>query len=106
MAVIDEHIFIDPTRTGRIGTNGGMNVCGKPAGNRLQILDNPRARPINIRPVFEDHEDVRIVKHGLGTHRLYLRRGQQSSDDWVGNLVFDDVRRLTLPVGVNDDLHV
>ena len=76
VAVIDEHIFIDPTRTGRVRADGRMHICRKPTGNRLQILHNPRTRPINIRSVFEDNEDVGIIEHGLRAYRFYSRRSQ------------------------------
>src|SRR6266849_3505045 len=106
VTVIDEHILVDPTRTGRIGTDGGMDVCGKPTGNRLQILHNPRTGPIDIGPVLKHHKDVGVIEHGLRAYRFHPRRSQQGSDDWVGDLIFDDVGWLAFPIGVNDHLHI
>ena len=74
MAVIDERIFIDPTGAGSVGADGGMNVCGKPDSNRLQILHNPRTGPINIGAVFEHDEDVGVIEHGLRAYRFHPRR--------------------------------
>src|SRR5256885_12798808 len=79
VAVIDEHVLINPTRTGRVRTDRRMHVCGKPAGNRLQILHNPRTGPVNVGPVFEDNKDVRVIEHGLRAYRLHLRRSQEGS---------------------------
>src|SRR6266849_9338366 len=104
--VIDEHIFIDPAGSGRVRADGRMNVCGKPTRDRLQILHNPRTSPINVRPVFEDNKDVRVIEHGLCAYRLHLRRSQEGSDNGVGDLIFDDVGWFAFPVGVNDHLHV
>ena len=104
--VIDEHIFIDPTSARCIGTNGRMYVCRKPSGDRLQVLHDPRTGPIDIRPVFEDHEDIGVIEHGLRAYRFHPRCGQQGRHDRVRNLIFISVGGLTLPVGMNDDLHV
>src|SRR5580700_322551 len=106
LTVIDEHILVDPTRTGRIGTDGGTDVCGKPTGNRLQILHNPRTGPIDIGPVLKHHKDVGVIEHGLRAYRFHPRPSQQRSDDWIGDLIFDDVGWLAFPIGVNDHLHI
>src|SRR5438874_601671 len=106
MAVIDEHILIDPTRTGRVRADDRMHIGRKPAGNRLQILHNARTGPINIGTVFKYDEDVGVIDHGLRAYRLHLRRSQERGHDGVSNLVFDDVGRFTFPAGVNDYLHV
>ena len=37
---------------------------------------------------------------------LTCGRRQHGGYDWIRNLVFDDVRRLPHPLGVNDDLDV
>ena len=106
MATINERVLIDPSGAGGVRTNGGMYVCGKAPGNRLQILHNSGTSPINIGPVFEHNEDVRIVEHGLGAYRFHPRRSQERGHDRVGDLVFDDVGWLAFPIGVDDYLHV
>ena len=106
VAVIDEHILIDPTRTGRVRADRRMHIGRKPAGNRLQILHNPRTGPINVGPVFEDNKNIRIAEHRLRAHGFDVRRCEQRGHNRVGDLVFDDVGRFTFPVGMNDHLHV
>jgi hypothetical protein len=106
MRVIYESVFVDPSRTRCIRSNRRMHVGGQAASNRLQILDNSRASPVDVRAVFRDDENVGIVKHRLGTDGLHVWRGEQGGDDWIGDLVFDDVRRLAFPIRVNNDLYV
>ena len=102
VTVIDQYILIDPTRTGRVRADRRMHIGRKPAGNRLQILHNPRTGPINVRPVFEDNKNIRVIEHGLRAYRLHLRRSQERGHNRIGNLVFDDVGWFTYP-GYKDD---
>ncbi len=106
MAVVDEGVLVDPACAGCVRTNGGMHVCWQAPCDLLQILQDARARPIEIRSVLEDDEDVGIAEHRLRAHCFDMRRGQQSRDDRIGNLVLDDVGWLTCPRRVDDDLHV
>src|SRR6516162_2108179 len=99
MTAINQDVFVDPTRTGSVGPDGWMYVCWKASSDSLQIFDNSRSGTINVRPVFEHHEDITIIEHGLGPHCFYTWCSQQGSDDGIGDLVFDDVRRFTLPIG-------
>src|ERR1700722_6155279 len=74
VTVIDQHILIDPTRTGCVRADGRMYIGWQAAGNRLQIFHHARAGPIDIGTVFEHHKDVGVSEHGLRPYRLHLRR--------------------------------
>ena len=81
-----------------------MHVLGQSALDLLQVFDDARARPVEIRAVLEDDEDIRIAEHRLRAHGLDMRRSQQAGDDRIGHLVFDDVGRLARPIRVDDHL--
>ena len=79
------------------------------AGNAphlLQVFEDSRTRPIEVGAVLEHNIDIGVAKHGLRPHRLDVRRCQQAGHDGVRHLIFNHIRRLALPPGMNDDLHV
>ena len=83
-----------------------MHVLRQSPADLLKILDDARARPVQIRPVLENDEDVGIAEHGLCPNGFDVRRGQQAGDDRIGDLIFDDIGRFTIPSGVDDHLHI
>jgi hypothetical protein len=48
----------NPSRSGCIRADGGMNARGQTPFDLLHVFEHARARPIKIRPVFEHDEDV------------------------------------------------
>src|ERR1700676_1751311 len=106
MAVVHERVFIDPTCAGRIRPDDRMNARGQATSNLLHVLQNPRARPIQVCPILEDDEDVRIPKHCLCAYRFHVRRGEKCSDYGISDLVFDKARRLASPRRVDNHFHV
>src|SRR4029079_2282816 len=98
--------FIDPPGAGGARSDHWMHAGGQPASDGLQVFDYSRACPIDISAIFKHHEDIRVVEHRLRAHRLHMWRSEQRRHNWVGDLVFDDVWRFTLPIGVNDDLNI
>src|SRR5579872_7574508 len=83
-----------------------MDRLRETSADLLHIFEHAGTRPVHVGTIFKDHEYIRIVEHGLPAHGFYLWGGQKRGHDWVGNLIFDEVRRLAFPVGVNDHLHV
>src|SRR5207245_4139201 len=105
-AVVNNSIFIDPACSRCVRTDCRMYICWKTSLDGLQILEDPRARPIHVSAVLKYNEDVRIVEHGLRTDGFDARSSQKRRDNGIRNLVFDDVGRLTFPVRVNNDLDI
>ena len=106
VAVVHKRVFIDPSRAGRIRANDGMNVLRQSSRDLLHVFQDARPSPVQVCRVLKDDEDVRIAKHGLSAHGLYVRCGEQSSDNGIGDLVFDEAGRLTRPGRMDNDFHV
>ena len=106
VAAIDDCILIDPAGTGCIGTDSRMHVRRQSPCDLLQVLRYARSRPVEVGIVLKNDEDIGVAEHGLGAHVLHARSRQQSGHDWVGNLVFNHIRWLALPLRMNNHLHV
>ena len=70
--VVHEGVFIDPAHAGRIRANHRIDAFGQRSTHRVQIFDDPRARPVNVRAILEDHIDERLPKHRLAAHELHF----------------------------------
>ena len=57
-------------------------------------------------PSSKDHVDKRFPEHRFTTDEFDLRRGDEAGRDRIGDLVFDQIRRATFPIGIDDHLHV
>src|SRR5271163_2790659 len=82
-ALIDNGILIDPTCARRIGANGWMYVLRQTPADLLQVFDDTRARPVEVRAVLKNYIDVRIAQHGLRANGLDMRGSEQAGDDWI-----------------------
>ena len=106
VTAIDDGILVNPARAGRIGADGRMNIRRQPSGNLLQVLRYARSRPVEVSVVLKNDEDIGVAEHGLGAHVFHARSRKQGSHDRVGHLVFNYIRRLALPLRMNNHLHV
>src|SRR3546814_6713977 len=59
-----------------------------------------------FRSVFEDHIDEAVAEEGVAAHRLGAGYGQHGGGERIGDLIFDDLRRLTWIGGADADLRV
>src|SRR5579875_1083723 len=104
--VINKHVFVDPSRSGRVRPDHRMDVWRQLTLNLLEVFRHPRPRPVEIGSILEDDEDVGISKHRLGADSLYARRGEHRGNDRVCDLVFNDVGWFSWPLGEDDDFHI
>src|SRR5581483_2588468 len=56
--------------------------------------------------ILEDDVDERFAEHRFTAYELYFGRGDEDRGNWISDLVFDQIGRTTLPIGVNNHLHV
>ena len=106
VGAIDKNVFIDPPGTGRIRADDGMDIGRQSSFDLLHVLQHSRTRPVEIGPVFKNHEDVGIAKHRLRADGFDMRGGQKLRDNRIRHLILDKARRLPSPSRMNDDLHV
>ncbi len=92
---VDERVLVDPAHAGGVRAERGLAPRRQPALHLVQVLEHARARPVEVGAVLEQHVDERVAEeriaaHGLGAGHRQHRRGQR-----IGDLVLDDLRRLS-----------
>ena len=102
----DQCVLVDPADAGRIGSELGRNAPGEATGREVQVLQHPRARPVDVGAILEDDVDERRAEERKAPHDLGLGDGQHRARQRIGDLVLDDLRRLAGILGVDDDLDV
>ena len=104
--LIHERVFVDPAHARGVRADDGIHALGQHAAHGVEVFDDSRARPINIRAVLEDDIDERLAEHRFAADELHLRRGDEARGDRISDLVLDEVGRTAFPIGIDDDLHV
>ena len=105
-ALVHQGVGIHPADPGRIGSQHRCRTFGKLRGDLLQVFEHPRARPVDVGAVLEDHVDIGEAEIRQPPHGFDLRGGDEGRDDGVGDLVFDQIRAAALPRGVDDHLNI
>jgi hypothetical protein len=98
--------LIDPADTGGVRTEAGRDAGRQPAGGRIEIFEHARARPIQVGAVLKDHVDERDAEERKSAHHLRFRHAQHGRGQRIGDLILDDLRRLSGIFRVDDDLNV
>ena len=106
MALVDQRVFVNPARAGRVGPNHRIHASRKLACDLLQVFQHAAPRPVDVSTVLEHDEYIRVVGHRLRANRFDVRRRQHRGDDRIGNLILDQIGRLSHPFGVDDHLDV
>ena len=104
--LVHEDVLEAPADARGVGAQVGVDVPRKLSLQAVQVLEHTASRPVQVRAVLEDHVDIGEAEEGVAANGLDLRRGDQGGDDRVRHLVLDQVGVLTLPVRVNDHLHI
>jgi hypothetical protein len=102
---VHEGVLKDPAEAGGVRAKFGLHAGRKLRRDLRQVFEDPRARPVDVGAVLEDHVDVAEAEIGVAADRFDLGRAQQRGDNRVGNLVFDDVR-AAIPARIDDDLRI
>ena len=105
-AAVDQRVLVDPAHAGGVRPERGPRR-GRQARLRLvQVFQHPRARPIGVGAVLEQHVDERVAEHRVPAHRARAGHRHHGGGERIGELVLDDLRRLPRKRRADDDLHV
>ncbi len=102
----DDRILIDPADTGRVRTERRRDAGRQTLGRGIEIFEHAASRPIGIGAVLEDDVDEGDAEEGEAAHHLRPRHGQHRRRQRIGDLIFDDLRRLPRIFRVDDDLDI
>src|SRR6267378_5190656 len=105
-AVVNQRVFVDPTDTSRVRADDRIYALRQRTAHRIQIFNDTRSRPINVGTILEDDVDERFAEHRFAAHELYFGRGDEDRGNWISDLVLDEIGRTSLPIRVNNHLHV
>ena len=100
-----QRILKYPPHARRIGPEFRLYILGQARQNLREILQRPRARPINVRALFENDVHVGEPEIAEPAHVFHLWSAQHGAHDRVRHLVLQDVR-TAVPARVDDHLRV
>ena len=60
--LVHQCILKDPTHSGSVRTERGIDTVGELSANSLEVFKNPRPRPVKVRAVFENDVHVRVAE--------------------------------------------
>ena len=101
-----QHILVDPADAGGIRAKGRRHPLRQAAGRGAERFLHARTRPVDIRTVLEDHIHKGSAKEGKAAHDFRLRHRQHGAGERIGDLVLDDLWRLSGIFRVDDHLRV
>ena len=106
VAAVDQRVLVDPTHAGGVRAELRFDAFGQLGAHLREVLQHARACPVQIGAVLEQHIDEGIAVHRKAAHGLGPGHGQHARGDRIGDLVFDDLRRLPGVGRADDDLHI
>ena len=90
-ALVHERVFKHPAHPRGIGADDGVDALRQRPAHGAQILNHPRARPVDVGAVLKNHIDERFAEHGFAADELHPGRGDKPRRNRVGDLVFYEV---------------
>ena len=100
------HILIDPADAGGVRPQRRRHPARQPAGGEVEVFQYPRARPVEIGAVLENHVNERGAEEGKAPHHLGLGDAEHSRTQGIGHLILDHLGRLARIVGIDDHLDI
>ena len=101
-----EDVLVDPSESRGVRPQGRFGAGGKFSPDPGQVLEDPAPSPIEIRIVVEDDVDEGDSEEGVPTYDFGPGDLEHLRRDGIGDLVFDQPRRLALVIGLDDDLDI
>ena len=102
---VHERVLEHPAEPGRVGPELGPRIGRQPRQHAREVLQRPRARPVGVGTVLEDHVDERVAEIGDATDCAHVRGAEHRRHDRIRDLRFDEVG-AAIPPRVDDDLRV
>ena len=103
---IDQRVLVDPADGRRVRTDLRRDAGRELVAHAGQVLDDARARPVEVGAVLEHDVDERHPEHREAAYDLDLGRGEEGRDDRIGDLVLDQIGAPPHPLGEHDHLRV
>ncbi len=103
---VHERVFVNPAHARGVRADDGIHALRQHAAHGIQILNDSRPRPINVRAVLKNHIHERFAEHGFAANELHLRRGDEARGNRIRDLILDEVGRAAFPIRENNDLDI
>ncbi|MNF34273.1 hypothetical protein D3C84_151100 [compost metagenome] len=103
---VHQGVLKDPADPGSIRTKGRLGGGRQTRLDLAEVLQHPRTGPVQVGAVLENDVDETVAEEGEAAHRLRPGHRQHGGGQWIGNLVLDDLRRLSRIGGADDHLDV
>ncbi|MNX81748.1 hypothetical protein D3C86_1134430 [compost metagenome] len=103
---IHQCVLVDPAHSRRIRPQRRLGAGRQPTLYLAQVLQHPRASPIQVSAVFKQHVDKAVTEEGITTHGLGARHREHGGGQRIGHLVLDNLRRLSCIRGADNHLHI
>src|SRR6266700_299742 len=104
MGAINQYILENPTHTSCIRADHRLSTLWETPAKLLDVLENPRTRPVQVCAILKYNKHVRVAEHCLGPHGFHMRSSEQCRDNRISDLVLNNIRRATRPGRMHDDL--
>ena len=105
-AAVDQGVLVDPAHAGGIRPKGGGNTLGQAFLRLVEVLQHPRACPVEVGIVLEQHINEGVAEERVAAHCLRPRHREHGGGQRVGHLVLDNLRCLPGEACADDDLGV
>jgi hypothetical protein len=98
-----QRVPVHLAQRGGVRTQGGRHAVRQEARRQaVQLLEDARARPVELGLFVEDQEDHREAERGAAADFLHAGHTEQRDRQRIGHLVLDVLRRTAGPLGEHD----
>src|SRR6266700_8051300 len=106
MSAVNQHVLENPTHSGGLWPNYGLRPLWQASAKLLNVFEDPRTRPVQVRPVLKHDKHIGVAEHGLSTHSFHMRSSEQGRNNRIRDLVLNDIWRASRPGRMHNNLHV
>ena len=103
---VHQGVVVHPADAGSVRPEAGTHPLRQALARLVQVFQHPRARPVEIGAVLEQHVDIGIAEEGIAAHGGGARHRQHGGGQGIGDLVLHHPWRLAGEGRTDDDLHI